>query len=141
MSSTRVYHTWEHLKRSGKLAKEWESFDVFRKAVGDPPDKKARLTRYDRTQPHSPENTFWIYPALLQNDPALQNRLKQIRKKLREERITHDKMLMRIRNAKSGDERNRRMIAARKAGYSCGLIGMAAKVTTQRAQFIVTRRR
>jgi hypothetical protein len=140
MSSTRLYHTWDNLKRSGKLAKEWQDFDAFRKAVGDPPDKKAYLTRYDGTKSHSPENTFWMYPGLLQNDPALHNLLKQIRKKSREERIAHDKMLMRIRKATSTKERNRCMIAARKAGHSCGLIGMAANVTTQRAHFIVATR-
>jgi hypothetical protein len=140
MSSTRLYERWRRLRQSGQLPKEWQDFDAFRKAVGDPPDKNAYLTRYDLTKPHSSQNTFWMYPALLKNDPTFQNRLKQIRKKLREESVAHDKMLMRIRNAKSMAERNRCMIAARKAGYSCGLIGMAAKVTTQRAHFIVTSR-
>ena len=139
ISSTRLYRAWDSLRRGGKLAKEWRDVDAFRKAVGDPPDEKACLTRYDGTKPHSSKNTFWMYP-LLKNDPAFKNRLKQIRKKAREERVAHDKMLMRIRNAKSREERNRCMIAARKAGYSCGLIGMAAKVTTQRAHFIVETR-
>jgi hypothetical protein len=137
MSSTKIYERWRRLRESGQLPKEWQDFDAFRKAIGDPPDKKAYLTRFDRTKPHSPRNTFWMYPALLQNDPAL---LQRLRKKLKEERVAHDKTLLRIRNAKSRDERNRCMIAARKAGYSCGLIGMAANVTTQRAQFIVTTR-
>jgi hypothetical protein len=136
--STRIYRAWKNLKRDGKLSKEWQDFDAFRKAVGDPPDKEAHLTRYDGAKPHSAENTFWMYPALLQNDPGFLDRLKQIRKALREERVAHDKTLMRIRNAKSKEERNRCMIAARKAGYTCGLIAMAAKVTTQRAQYIVT---
>ena len=139
MFSTKIYCAWGNLKQGGKLPKEWQDFDAFRRAIGDPPDKKAYLTRYDRTRPHSPENTFWMCPILLQNAPVLLDAHKQRRKKSMEERIAHDKMLMRIRNAKSGEERNRCMIAARKAGYSCGLIGMAANVTTQRAQFIVTR--
>ena len=61
---------WSSLRQSGQLPKEWQDFDAFRKAVGDPPDKKACLARYDRTKPHSVQNTFWMYPALLQNDPA-----------------------------------------------------------------------
>jgi hypothetical protein len=139
MSTTKTYCAWSSLRRSGQLPKEWQDLDAFRTAVGDPPDKEAFLTRYDRTKPHSSRNTFWLCPVILHNDPAFRDLLKQIRKKLREERVAHDKMLMRIRNAKSQDERNRRMIAARKAGYSIGLIGTAANVTHQRAQYIVSR--
>ena len=106
MSSTKIYRAWRNLKQGGQLPKEWQDFDDFRKAVGDPPDKKACLERYDRTKPHSSRNTFWMFPALLQNDPALQNRLKQFRKKAREERVAHEELLVRIRNAKSTDERN-----------------------------------
>jgi hypothetical protein len=80
-------------------------------------------------------------PDLLKNDPALLDAHKQRRKKSMEERVAHDKMLLQIRNAKSTAKRNRCMIAARKAGYTLALIGMAARVTTQRAQFIVTTRR
>jgi hypothetical protein len=81
-----------------------------------------------------------MYPGLLQTDPALLDRLKRIRKKPSEERVAHDKMLLRIRNAKSRDKRNRCMIAARKAGYSLELIGMAAHLTRQRAHIIVASR-
>ncbi len=133
MSSTKIYALWCRLRQSGKLPKEWQEFDAFRKAVGDPPDKKAHLTRYDRTKPYTAENVFWMYPSLLRNDPAF---LKRIRKELKEERVAHDKMLVRIRKAKSNDERNRCMIAAQKAGYSLELIGMAAHLTRQRAHVI-----
>jgi hypothetical protein len=136
MSSTKVYKTWSRLKTAGILPKEWRDFDAFRKAVGDPPDETAYLARFDRTRPYSSENAFWRYPALLQDDPAF---LHQIRRQLMEERIAHDKRLMRIRTAKNFKERNRFMIVARKAGYTLSLIGMAANVTTQRAQFIVAR--
>jgi hypothetical protein len=139
MSSTKIYSVWRNLKQSGQLPKKWQDLDVFRKAVGDPPDKKARLTRYDRTKPYSTRNIFWMNPGLLQNDPALLDRLKKIRKKPSEERVAHDKMLMRIRKAKSQDERNRCMIAARKAGYTLRLIGMAAKLTPERVRVITTR--
>jgi hypothetical protein len=136
--SEKLYERWRKLRKNGELPKEWENFDVFRKVVGDPPEKKACLKRFDRTKPYSSENVYWMYPALVQNDPALMKRVGQLRKKLREERVAHDETLMRIRNAKSRDERNRCMIAARKAGYSCGLIGIAAKLTTQRVNVIVT---
>ena len=136
MSSTRIYEQWTRLKQRGELSKDWQDFDVFIEAVGDPPNKEAYLTRYDRTKPYSPGNAFWLYPALLQDDPTF---LKRIRKQSREERVTHDTMLMRIRNAKSRDERDRCMVAARKAGHSFELIGMAAKLTRQRAHIIVTR--
>ena len=140
MTSTKLYRAWDNLKRRGRLAKEWQDFDAFRKAVGDPPDTKAYLARYDRTKPYSSENTFWMYPGLSEKNPALFNLLKQLRKKAAEESVAHDKMLMRIRSAKGRNERNRCMIAARKAGYSFDLIGMAANVTRQRAHFIVATR-
>ena len=138
ISSTELYERWRRLRQSGELPKEWQDFDVFRTVVGDPPCKKARLIRYDHTKPHSSENTFWMYPALLQNDPAFLDRLKRIRKKSSEERVAHDEMLLQIRNATSKNERNRCMIAARKAGYSFGLIATAAHLTRQRAHSIVT---
>ena len=139
MSSTKLYERWRKLRQSGELPKEWQDIDAFRKAVGHPPDNKARLTRYDRTKPHSARNTFWMYPALLQNDPALLDLLKQNRKKSMEERVAYDKTLMRIRNAESRDERNRCMVAAREAGYSLALIGIAARLTRQRVHMICTR--
>jgi hypothetical protein len=138
MSSTKIYGVWVNLKRGGRLPKEWQDFDVFRKSVGDPPDTEAHLARYDRSKPHSSRNTFWMYPALLRNDPGYRDYLKQLRKKLREKRVAHEKLLIRIRNAKTRDERLRCMIAARKAGYTLQLIGLAAKVTTQRVHAILT---
>jgi hypothetical protein len=139
MSSTKIYEQWRRLRRSGEWPKEWQDFDAFRDAVGDPPDKKAYLTRYDRTKPHSSRNTFWMYPALLRNDPALLDFLKRIRKKTMEERVAHDKMLLQISNAKDRKERDRCMIAAREAGYTLRLIGMAAKLTSERVRIITTR--
>ncbi len=140
MSSTKIYGAWSSLKRCGQLPTEWQDVDAFRQAVGDPPDKKACLARYDRTKPHSAQNTFWMYPALLHSDPAYRDRLKQLRTKAAEERVAHDKMLLQISTARDRKQRNRCMIAARKAGYTLGLIGMAANVTHQRAQHIVATR-
>ena len=136
VSSTKLYRAWSYLKQSGKLPKEWQAFSVFRQAVGDAPDKAAYLTRYDLIKPHSSANTFWMSPALLHKDPSF---LKRLRKKKIEERVAHDKLLLRIRNAKSRDERIRCMTAARKAGYTFGLIGMAANVTAERVRIIVNR--
>jgi hypothetical protein len=138
MASTKIYRVWRNLRQLGKLPKEWQDFDAFRKSVGDPPDEKACFTRYDYAKPHSPQNTFWMSPALLK-DPAFHDSLKQLRKKSREKRVAHEEPLMRIRNAKDRDERIRCIIAARKAGYTCELIGLAAKVTFQRVQQILLR--
>jgi hypothetical protein len=136
MSSTRIYGAWSSLKQCGQLPTEWQDWDAFRQAVGDPPCKNACLARYDHTKPHSAQNTFWMYPALLQNDPAF---LKRLRKKSNEERVAHDKMLLQISNARDRKQRNRCMIAARKAGYTLRLIGMAANVTPERVRVITTR--
>lgn len=142
VSDMKIYRAWDSLKRSDKLPKEWLSFDAFRKALGDPPDKKAILSRYDLTKPHSPQNTFWMHPGLVENDPNFLSSLKQLRKKLRRasarERVTQDEVLMRIRTATSMAERNRCIVAARKAGYSYVVIGTAANVTRQRAHIIAT---
>ena len=69
----KLYVAWKNLKGEGQFPEEWRDFDIFRAAVGDPPNEKARLTRYDPTKPHSPENTLWATPALV----------RQIRKKVK----------------------------------------------------------
>ena len=105
---TEKLHVARHsMKQKGHLPEEWRDFDVFRQAVGDPPDANARLTRYDLTKPHSPENTLWVSPG----------QLRQLRKKAKEEHVVHSTMLMKIRNAKSRNEMIRFMVAARRAGY------------------------
>ena len=113
MSSTKSTMLGE-TETKGKLAKEWQDLDAFRKDVGDPPAKGARLTRMIAPS-HTLLGTPSGYIALLQHDPAF---LQRLRKKSREERVAQDNMLQRIRNAKSSEERNRCMIAARKAGFS-----------------------
>ncbi len=140
ISSTKLYERWRRLRKSGELPKEWKDFNVFAKAVGDPPEKGASLTRYNRTKPYSAENVFWMSPVLLKNDPTLLAAHKQRRRKSMEEQVAHDGRLMQIRTAKSFKERNRHMIAARKTGYTLSLIATAANVTIQRAQAIVATR-
>ena len=109
------------MKRSGQLPKEWRELDAFRKAVGDPPSGKAYLRRYDLTKPYSSENTLWVTPDLLQ----------QTRRQFKEESVVHNPTLMKLRNAKGKDEMRRRMIAARKAGYTYEMLGIAAGMTRQ----------
>jgi hypothetical protein len=123
----KLYVAWKNLKGEGQFPEEWRDFDVFRAAVGDPPTGKARLTRYDPTKTHSSENTLWAAPA----------QLRQIRKKFKKESVVHHPMLMKIRNAKSTDEMDRCMVAARKAGYTYEMLGIAAGVTWQRVQQIL----
>jgi len=120
------------MTESGMLPKEWQDFDTFRKVVGEPPDDTARLRKYESTLPHGPENTFW-----LTNKSALH--VPQIRQKLRNEFILKNRVLMKIRNAKTKDEMKKYLIAARKAGYTLELLGIAAGVTHQRVQQIVTK--
>jgi len=124
---TQLYYAWTSMKRSRQLPREWREFDAFRKAVGEPPSSKAHLRRYDRTKPHSAENTLWATPA----------QLRQIRKKFNEESVVHHPVLMKIRNATSKDEMIRCMVAARKAGYSREMLGIAAGLTHQRVYQIL----
>ena len=109
--------------------------------VGYLPENKAHLVRIDNTKPFSAENFFWMCPGLPQASSASAKRLRELRKRVMEERIAHDKVLMKIRAASIWSVRNRYMIEARKAGYSFALIGMAARVTIQRVQGIVARGR
>lgn len=127
MTGTRIHEAWRTIKKGGRLPKEWQDFDVFRKVVGDPPRTRSWLTRYDLTKPHSAENTVW----------ANSTQLRRIRQQCKEKRVAHDKVLMRIRNAKSRDERNRCIVAARVAGYPISLIRLAAGVSRQRAYAIL----
>jgi hypothetical protein len=121
---------WMGMKRRRKLPKEWRDFDAFREAVGDPPNDFAHLGRYFFAMPHGPENTFWIT-----KESASQ--VQQIRQKLKEEFILKNRVLMKIRNAKTKDEIKHYLIAARKAGYTYELLGIAAGVTHQRIQQII----
>jgi hypothetical protein len=124
----KLYVAWNNLKREGQFPEEWRDFDVFRKVVGDPPSKEAYLRQYDLRKPYSPENTVWATPA----------QLRQARKKVKDESVVSNPMLMKIRNAKSRDEMIRRMIVARKAGYTYEMLGIAAGVTRQRVHQILT---
>lgn len=137
ISGTRIHGAWVSMKRCGRVPKEWQDFAVFSKAVGDPPDKRAYLARYDYSKPHSLQNTFWMDPARLHNDPDYRDHLQQLRKQLREERVAREKLLIRIRNAKTREERLRRILAARTAGYTLELIATAARLSNQRVQAIL----
>ena len=117
---------------SGKLPKEWQDFATFRKAVGDPPNGSARLARYYIAMPHGPGNTFWM-----SNKFAPQ--VLQIRQKLSKQSILQHKVLRKIRTAKTKDEKKRCIIAARKAGFTYRLIGIAAGLTHQRVQQIIVK--
>jgi hypothetical protein len=138
MSSTKIYAVWENLRGKEKLPPDWEDFDAFRKAVGDPPDPGAHLTRYDFAKRHSAENTFWMLSTLSPQELA---QLKQIRKKFkaqsREERVSQDKALAKIRTATSLKERNRHMVAARRSGHTFAAIAAAARITPQRVQMLL----
>ena len=57
---TKSYLIWYRLKQSGLLCKKWQDYDVFKKAVGDPPSENAPLLRFNKFEPHAPGNTYWV---------------------------------------------------------------------------------
>ena len=131
---SRLYLVWQKLKRNEALPKAWQDYEAFRKAVGDPPDDTARLRKYVPTKPHGPGNTFWMTNESV---PLV----RQMRKKLKEESILRNRVLMKIRTAETKDQKKRYMISARKAGYSYQMIGIAAGLTRQAVQQFIARSR
>ena len=127
MCNTKLYRTWMGLKRRRELPRKWSDFDVFRKVVGDPPSREAHLRRYDLTKPHSATNTLWATPV----------QWRQARKKSEQAIVSQHPCLMKIHTAKSKNEVIRQVVAARKAGYSYAMVGIAAGLTRQRIQQIV----
>jgi hypothetical protein len=127
---TKPYIAWKQLRRRGALPLEWTKFDDFIKVVGEPPAKNARLSRHDLARRHGPGNTYWAIPKAL--PPA-----RQIRLKLKERYIAQNQTLLKIRNAKDRRDLIRAMMAARKAGFSYQVIGLAAGMTRQRAHQII----
>jgi hypothetical protein len=65
--------------------------------------------------------------------------LQQKHQKSKEQAIIGNKMLMKIRKAKTREEMIRCMVAARKAGYKYEMIGIAAGLSRQRVHIIVTK--
>ena len=127
---TKTYLIWSRLKRSGLLCKKWGNYEIFIKAVGDPPSNDARLWRYNNNKPHAPGNTYWLTFKESPNRPQMSEDLK-------EQAIIGNKILMKIRKAKNRDEKIRCMITARKAGHTFDLIGLAAGLSRQRVHQIV----
>jgi hypothetical protein len=91
MPRTKLYDAWYRLKAQRELPETWQEFAAFQRAVGDPPDSKARLIRCNLNKPHSPENTRWAPLGLS----------RQVRRKFWEEHILHDRVLMNLREAKA----------------------------------------
>jgi len=118
------------LKWYGLLCKKWGNYEIFIKAVGDPPSNDARLWRYNNNKPHAPGNTYWLTFKESPNRPQMSEDLK-------EQAIIGNKILMKIRKAKNRDEKIRCMITARKAGHTFDLIGLAAGLSRQRVHQIV----
>jgi hypothetical protein len=126
----RLHRMWKKLLLSADVCREWQHFYAFRKAMGDPPGRGARLARYENSLPHGPENTFWLTGRI---GPQVLRKRQQ----LREQSILQNKVLRKIRMAKTKEEKKRHIIAARKAGYTYEWIGAAAGLTHQRVQQIV----
>jgi hypothetical protein len=132
MGHTKSYFAWQRLKQNGSLPKKWQDYEAFIKDIGDPPSNDARLLRYNKYKPHAPGNTYWANSK----SPLFS---RQKRKNLKEQFVLDNKMLMKIRKAKTRDEMIRCMVAARKAGYKYEMIGLAAGLSRQRVHIIVTK--
>ncbi|MGA2063298.1 MAG: hypothetical protein ABSG67_22740 [Thermoguttaceae bacterium] len=132
MCHTKSYFAWQRLKRNGSLPKKWQDYNDFQAAVGDPPSNDARLARHDIHEPHAQGNTYWAIIKRSHLGP-------QMSKILKEQAILDNKMLMKIRMAKTREEMIRCMVAARKAGCKYEMIGLAAGLSRQRVHIIVTK--
>ncbi|MGA2063277.1 MAG: hypothetical protein ABSG67_22635 [Thermoguttaceae bacterium] len=130
MGHTKSYFAWQRLKQNGLLPKQWQDYNDFQEAVGDPPSNDARLARHDIYKPHVIGNTYWANPK----SPSFsRQKLKQSKEKI----ILGSEMLMNIRKAKTREEMIRCMVTARKAGYKYEMIGLAAGLSRQRAHQII----
>jgi hypothetical protein len=132
MSDTKLYRAWYTANIGGILPKEWQDYEVFREAVGEPPAIAAKLKRYDCTKTHAPGNTYWAMPRT-GNIP------RQIPQKIKDKCVSEDELLRKIRHAKSRDVLIQSMIAARKAGHTYAWIAIAAGLTRQRVQQILAK--
>ncbi len=56
---TPIYTAWDRWKRLLWLCPEWQTFEVFYAAVGNPPDGKW-LCRPDPSKPLGPSNAVWL---------------------------------------------------------------------------------
>jgi hypothetical protein len=127
---TKAYFTWQRLKQNGSLPKEWQDYNVFQEAVGDPPSNDVRLARHDIHKPHAQGNTYWANSK----SPSFS---RQMRKKFKEKIILGSEKLMKIRKAKTRDEMIHCMITARKAGHRYEMIGIAVGISRQAAHQII----
>ena len=127
---TKSYFAWQRLKQSGSLPKKWQDYEAFRKDVGDAPSNDARLLRYNKYKPHATGNTYW---AIIKGSHLR----PQMSEDLKDQAIIGNKMLMKIRKAKTRDEMIRCMVAARRAGYKYEMIGLAAGISRQRVHQII----
>jgi len=114
------------------LSKKWQNYEAFRKDVGDPPSNNARLLRYNNNLPLAPGNTYWAITKGSLPRPQMSEDLK-------EQAIIGNKILMKIRKAKTRDEMIDYMVAARKAGYKYEMIGIAAGLSRQRVHVIISK--
>ena len=101
--TTKLYIAWKAAKKHRVLSKKWYKYDDFAKGIGPPPQKNARLSRYDTSKLHGPGNTFWSIPS---EPPPVEKDRK-------------------VRSAKTRELRNRHIIAARKAGDTYEMIAIA----------------
>lgn len=56
----RIYYIWQWLKRSGQLAEEWNKFDRFYAAVGDPPGDELTIAPLVKGEKVGPQGFYWV---------------------------------------------------------------------------------
>ena len=56
----RIYYIWQWLKRSGQLADEWNKFDRFYAAVGDPPAEDLTIAPLVKGELVGPQGFYWV---------------------------------------------------------------------------------
>ena len=56
------FTAWANMRNKDPYPDNWNDFQQFFRDVGWRPDDTYKLSRYDLTQPHGPDNTYWRNP-------------------------------------------------------------------------------
>jgi hypothetical protein len=133
-SQGKLLTLWRYLLSQRQLSETWLDFETFCREIGELPTGKASIRRYDASQPHGPDNTYWV---LYQKGSFPPNRLEQ----LHELRIAKNKLLQKVRAAKTKADRFCSMRAAYQAGWTYEIISYAAGVSRQYVHQLIGEKR
>lgn len=73
---------WVNVKQQGCPQRWREDFWGFAADIGDPPHEGAQLRRRDKSQPHSPDNTYWHVPRVRLRDGYQANEARKLQLRL-----------------------------------------------------------